>query len=73
MRKSDKKKYKSYDMVPFKKPVSETVYQQVRRSKNPVDKADELGILDRKKLKKFLGLLSLEVMIIMMYFIRWFN
>ena len=67
---TDKRRYKRYGLVPFKKPVGHTKYQQVRRSKNPVQKADELKILDKKKLKNLMDLFVFEVALVMVYFIR---
>jgi len=51
------KKYKRFGIVPFNRPVSHTDYQRIRRSPNPIKTADEMGIVDKKKIKDLIKLL----------------
>lgn len=49
-----KKRYLRFRFIPFNSPQPERVYQQIRRSNDPVRKAEELEVLDVKKAKRIL-------------------
>ena len=57
--------------MPFSREVGHTEYQKVRRSDDPAKTADEMGILDRKKLRALLRLLCLELLVIGVYSYRF--
>jgi len=69
---ADNKKLKRYRHIPFEKPQDMNVYMKLRNSEDPDQLAVDLGIVDKKKIRRLARLLFGTFLIIHYYTVIYY-